>query len=57
MEKTVCPMCEMDDVLESPARWECSTCGHEWERSPAAVRSRTGLAVFLKTCFVKRSPA
>ena len=36
MEKTVCPMCEMDDVLESPTRWECATCGHEWERAPAA---------------------
>lgn len=34
MEKTVCPICEMDDVLESPTRWECSTCGHEWERAP-----------------------
>ncbi len=36
MEKTVCPMCEMDDILESPARWECATCGHEWDRAPAA---------------------
>ncbi|MFI5362571.1 MAG: zinc ribbon domain-containing protein YjdM [Elusimicrobiota bacterium] len=36
MEKTVCPMCEMDDVLESPTRWECATCGHEWERAPQA---------------------
>lgn len=36
MEKPVCPMCEMDDILESPARWECATCGHEWERAPAA---------------------
>ena len=36
MEKTVCPMCEMDDVLESPTRWECATCGHEWERAPEA---------------------
>lgn len=36
MEKTVCPVCEMDDVLESPTRWECATCGHEWERAPEA---------------------
>lgn len=34
MEKTVCPMCGMDDILESSTRWECSTCGHEWERAP-----------------------
>lgn len=34
MTKPACPMCEMDDLLESPARWECKTCGHEWERAP-----------------------
>ena len=39
MEKTLCPMCEMDDILESPARWECATCGHEWERASAAETS------------------
>lgn len=37
MEKKVCPMCEMDDILEAPARWECATCGHEWEREAAAA--------------------
>lgn len=36
MEKKVCPQCEMDDILESPTRWECATCGHEWERAPEA---------------------
>jgi protein PhnA len=25
-------MCEMTDVLEFPAKWECVTCGHEWPR-------------------------
>ncbi len=35
-EKTVCPMCEMDDLLESAAGWECKTCGHEWERAGQA---------------------
>lgn len=33
--KPVCPMCEMDDLLESATRWECKTCGHEWEREAA----------------------
>jgi len=28
-------MCEMEDVLEHPDRWECMTCGHEWEREAA----------------------
>lgn len=31
-DKPACPMCEMDDLLESPTRWECKTCGHEWAR-------------------------
>ena len=25
-------MCEMNEVLEFPERWECVTCGHEWPR-------------------------
>lgn len=25
-------MCEMTDVLEHAERWECSICGHEWDR-------------------------
>ena len=27
-------MCEMTEVLDHPERWECVTCGHEWERAP-----------------------
>ena len=27
-------MCEMTEVLDHPERWECVTCGHEWERTP-----------------------
>jgi protein PhnA len=34
MNKPACPMCEMTDVLDHPAKWECVTCGHEWERDP-----------------------
>ncbi len=26
-------MCEMTEVLEFPDKWECVTCGHEWERA------------------------
>jgi protein PhnA len=25
-------MCAMSEVLEHPDRWECVTCGHEWDR-------------------------
>jgi len=28
-------MCEMTEVLEHAERYECVTCGHEWERPPA----------------------
>jgi protein PhnA len=43
MNKPVCPMCEMTDVLEFPDKWECVTCGHEWVREtqsdgPTAAR-------------------
>lgn len=36
MSKPACPMCEMTDVMEHPAKWECLTCGHEWERATEA---------------------
>lgn len=32
MSKTVCPMCEMNEVLEHSDHLECLTCGHEWPR-------------------------
>ena len=32
-------MCEMTEVLEFPGRWECVTCGHEWERLAAPEAS------------------
>lgn len=35
MSQTACPMCEMTEVLAHPERWECVTCGHEWERDAA----------------------
>jgi protein PhnA len=36
-------MCEMADLLEHANRYECLTCGHEWEKeahadAPAAAR-------------------
>ncbi|HEY8902553.1 MAG TPA: zinc ribbon domain-containing protein YjdM [Chthoniobacterales bacterium] len=40
MSNPACPMCEMTDVVQHPDRWECMTCGHEWEREqePEAAR-------------------
>lgn len=29
-------MCEMNDVLAHPDRFECMTCGHEWSKEAAA---------------------
>src|ERR1035437_3020510 len=31
MSKPACPMCEMTEVLAHASRYECVTCGHEWE--------------------------
>jgi protein PhnA len=33
MSKPACAMCEMTDVMAHPEKWECLTCGHEWERA------------------------
>jgi protein PhnA len=40
MSELACPMCSMDDLLDHLDRWECVTCGHEWEKEaqPAAER-------------------
>jgi protein PhnA len=27
-------MCEMTELLQHSDRWECVTCGHEWELTP-----------------------
>ena len=40
MNKPACPMCEMTDVLAHAERWECVTCGHEWEREPEPEKAR-----------------
>ena len=39
MNNPACPMCEMTEILNHGDRWECVTCGHEWERAaePEAV--------------------
>ncbi len=40
MSVPACPMCETTEVLEHPQRWECATCGHEWERAQEAAKAR-----------------
>ena len=40
MSKPACPMCEMTEVLEHSERWECVTCGHEWEKAPEPEKAR-----------------
>lgn len=29
-------MCEMNELLDHRTRWECVTCGHEWEKAVEA---------------------
>ena len=49
MPNPACPMCEMSDVLEHPTRWECLTCGHEWDRAAAPEAGEsTGAARVVK---------
>jgi protein PhnA len=40
MSKPACPMCEMNEILDHSEKWECMTCGHEWdkEEQPPAAR-------------------
>ena len=33
-------MCEMTDVVDHSDKWECMTCGHEWEREPESEKAR-----------------
>lgn len=33
-------MCEMSEVVEHDERWECVTCGHEWEKAPEPEKAR-----------------
>ena len=40
MSKPACPLCEMTEVLDHADRWECVTCGHEWEREPQPSEAR-----------------
>ena len=39
-EAPICPMCSTNEILEHPDRWECVTCGHEWERAAAPPAAR-----------------
>jgi protein PhnA len=45
MNPPECPQCSMSEILEHPDRWECVTCGHEWERSEAPAGGSEGRIV------------
>jgi len=32
MSEVSCPICTVDDVLDHATKYECLTCGHEWEK-------------------------
>lgn len=36
-EDLACPICTLQDLLESETGYECATCGHEWDRSLEAT--------------------
>lgn len=36
MSHLACPLCTMNDVLDHAEKYECMTCGHEWEKEEQA---------------------
>ncbi len=46
MSNLACPLCTMTDVLVNASRYECVTCGHEWENAsdPAEASSSSDSA-------------
>ena len=36
MSDIACPLCTVEDVLDLPDKYECMTCGHEWEKEEQA---------------------
>lgn len=41
MSDLSCPVCTVDDVVDHSAKYECMTCGHEWEKE--AVEEDAGV--------------
>jgi len=40
-----CPECGMKAVISHPLKWECETCGFEWEKPPVAAAEDGPLVV------------
>ena len=40
MKAPTCPACSLEDVLSHHNRWECTTCGHEWDKEAVAESVR-----------------
>ena len=34
MGELACPECTMEEVIAHPDKWECVTCGFEWNKAP-----------------------
>ena len=32
MSNISCPVCTVDDVVDHKTKYECMTCGHEWDK-------------------------
>lgn len=32
MSEIACPLCTLEEVLEHEFKYECVTCGHEWQK-------------------------
>lgn len=40
MSDQACPMCTMNELLDFPTKFECMTCGHEWDKEEEADSER-----------------
>lgn len=49
MSKIACPLCTMEDVLDLPDKYECMTCGHEWEKEEQEPEVKDAYGNVLKT--------
>jgi len=49
MSEITCPMCAMEEVLEYDFKYECVTCGHEWEKEEQEREVKDAFGNVLKT--------
>jgi protein PhnA len=49
MSEIACPLCTMEEVLEHEFKFECVTCGHEWDKEEKEREVKDAFGNILKT--------